>query len=180
MKIEFLHHAPRPATLALAATLPEKNRAESVIAFLDAIAKSKGELGGLPRNIVKELSEKHKIDVAEGLIGKVRAATVIMPARQELPKGGKPGPMIVLHTADATAAGAWEEFLPKLFGELAGATGHSQTSSETLSGVKVFTVSGAGLQWNAPVHFGRADRPWRSVSTASSSPRLQSGMPRTR
>jgi hypothetical protein len=155
-RIELLHHAPRPSTFAVAIALPEKNRAEAVIAFLDAIAKSKGELGKLPRDIVKELSEKNKTDVASGLLGKVRAATVVMPARQELPKGGKPGPMIVLHTADSTAAEAWEDFLPKLLGELAGATAPLQTSSETVSGVKVLTVPGSGLPWNAPVHFARA------------------------
>jgi hypothetical protein len=140
----------------VAVALPEKNRAEAVIAFLDAIAKSKGVLGKLPRDVVKELSEKYKTDVAVGLVGKVRAATVVMPARQELPKGGKPGPMVVLHVADSTAAQTWEDFLPKLLGELAGATAPLQTSAETVSGVKVFTVPGVGLQWNAPVHFARA------------------------
>ena len=135
--------------------LPEKNRAAAVIGFLDAIAKANGELGRLPRDIVKELGAKHKLDVAEALIGKVQTVTVVMPAKQELPKGGKPGPMFVFQTADAAAAAAWEEFLPKLIGELAGAAFAPQQSAETINGVKVFTVPGAGLRWNAPVHFAR-------------------------
>jgi hypothetical protein len=155
VKPELLHHAPHPSAYAIALTLPEKNRAEAVIGFLDAVAKSKGEIGRLPRDIVRELTEKHKVDVAEALIGKVRAATVVMPLKQELPKGGKPGPMLVLHTTDAAAAAAWEAFLPKLLGELAGAASPPQSSSETINGVKVLTVSGAGLRWNAPVHFAR-------------------------
>jgi hypothetical protein len=153
VKLELLHHAPHPSTYAIALTLPEKK--EAVIGFLDAVAKSKGEIGRLPRDIVREITEKHKIDVAQALIGKVRAATVIMPGKQELPKGGKPGPMLVLHTTDAAAAAAWETFVPKLLGELAGAASPPQSSSETINGVKVLTVSGAGLRWNAPVHFAR-------------------------
>jgi hypothetical protein len=153
---ESLHHAHCPASLAVSVTLPEKNRAEAVIGLLDAIAKADGVLGKLPRDIVKELTEKHKIAVAEGLIGKVRVATIVVPSKQELPKGGKPGPMLVLHAMDAGAAGAWDEFLPKLVGELAGAAAPPQPSVETIKGVKVFTVAGAGLRWNAPIHFARS------------------------
>jgi hypothetical protein len=63
--------------------------------------------------------------------------------------------MLVLQTTDGAAAAAWEEFLPKLVGEFAGAAVPPQQSTETISGVKVFTVAGAGLRWNAPVHFAR-------------------------
>lgn len=155
VKHELLHHAPHPSAYAIALTLPDRNRAEAVIGFLDAVAKSKGEIGRLPRDIVRELAEKHKVDVAETLIGKIKAAIVIMPGKQELPKGGQPGPMLVLHASDAAAATAWEAFVPKLLGELAGAATPPQSSSETISGVKVLTVSGAGLRWNAPVHYAR-------------------------
>jgi hypothetical protein len=155
-KVEWLQHARRPATLACAVSFPEKNRAETVIAFLDAITKSKGEVGRLPRDIVRDLHDKYKLDVAGGLIGKVRAATIVIPTNQELPKGGKPGPMIVLHCDEATVAGAWEEFFPKLLADLAGAAAVPQSSTETINGIRVYTVSGAGLRWNAPVHFARS------------------------
>ena len=68
----------------------------------------------LPHDIVKELGDKYKLAIADGLIGKIHAVTVAMPAKQELPKGGKPGPMLVLHTNDADSAAAWEDFVPKL------------------------------------------------------------------
>jgi hypothetical protein len=136
--------------------LPEKNRVEAVIGILDATAKSTGEIGRLPRDILREVGEKYKVNVADELIGKLQSVTMIMPARQDLPKGGKPGPMLVLHTTDPAAAGAWQDFMPKLLGDLAGASALPQTSSETISGVKVFTISGGGLRWNAPVHFARS------------------------
>ena len=155
VKLELLHHAHRPATFAFTVTLPEKNRAEAAIGFLDAIAKANGEVGRLPHDIVKELGDKYKLAIADGLIGKVHAVTVVMPAKQELPKGGKPGPMLVLHTNDADSAAAWEDFFPKLLGDLGGAATPPQPSSESINGVKVFTVPGTGLRWNAPVHFAR-------------------------
>ena len=121
VKLEFLHHAPRPATMAFAVTLPEKHRAAAVIGFLDGVAKSTGELGRLPHDVVKELEGRHKLAVSEGLIAKVNAVTIMMPTRQELPKAGKPGPTLVLHTADDAAATAWEEFFPRLLADLGGA-----------------------------------------------------------
>ena len=136
-------------------TLPEKNRAETVIGFLDAMAKANGEIGRLPRDIVKELEAKYKLSISNDLIGKVRAVTVVMPTKQELPKGGKPGPMIILHTMDAAAAAAWEDFFPKLLADFGGSANVPQPSSESINGVKVFTIPGAGLRWNAPVHFAR-------------------------
>jgi len=176
---ESLHHARRPASIAVAVALPEKNRAQAVIGFLDSISKANGVLGKLPSDIAKELTEKHKTVVADGLIGKIRTATIVMPSGQELPKGGKPGPILILQTEDASAAGAWEEFLPKLVGELAGAAGPLQPSAETINGVKVLTVAGAGLRWNAPIHFARSgsvvaiglDRKLVAASVGADAPR---------
>jgi hypothetical protein len=156
VKVELLHHARRPATLAFAVTLPEKNRAAAAVGFLDAVAKANGVLGRLPSDVVRELEAKYKIAVADGLIGKLRAVTVVMPTKQELPKGAKPMPLLVLHTDDGAAAAAWEEFFPKLFGDLAGAANPPQPSSESIGGVKVFTVPGTGLPWNGPVHYARS------------------------
>jgi hypothetical protein len=156
VRVEQLHHARRPSSYALAVALPEKNRAGVVVAFLDAAVKSKGELGRLPRDVVRELEEKHKVRVADDLLGKVERATVFMPAKQELPKGARPGPVLVLHTADAASAGAWEGFFPTLLGDLAGAANPPRPSAETIDGVRVMTVASAGLRWNAPVHFARS------------------------
>jgi hypothetical protein len=155
VKLDLLHHARHPATFALGVSFPEKNRAAAVIGFLDSIAKANGELGRLPSDVVKELEEKYKLPVRDALIGKIRAVTVVMPTKQELPKGGKPGPMLILHTDDAATAAAWEDFLPKLIGDLAGAASAPMPSTETINGVKVFSLSGSGLRWNAPVHYAR-------------------------
>ncbi len=156
VKVELLHHARRPATLAFSVTLPEKNRAAALLGFLDSVAKANGELGRLPSDVVKELAEKYKLPVTDGLLGKVKAITIVMPTKQELPKGAKPAPMLILHTEDAASATAWEDFLPKLIGDLGGAANAPQSSSETINGVKVLSISGTGLRWNAPIHFARS------------------------
>ncbi|MDB5312272.1 MAG: hypothetical protein JWO38_6474 [Gemmataceae bacterium] len=156
VKVELLHHAPAPATFAVAVTLPEKDRAATVIGLLDAMAKADGELGQLPGEAIKEWEAKYKLSVAAGLIGKTRAVTVLLPAKQEIPKGGRHLPMLVLHTNGPDAAAGWEDFLPKLVAEL----GHSdppQPSSETVNGVKVLSLPGGALPWKAAVHYARKD-----------------------
>src|SRR5207237_3397086 len=94
-KVELLHHAPKPAVLAATVALPEKNRAAAVIGFLDSLAKAEGELGRLPGEAVKEIEGKLKVPIADGLIGRTRAVTVVLPAKQELPKGARPLPLLV-------------------------------------------------------------------------------------
>jgi hypothetical protein len=152
-KVELLHHAPKPAVLAATVALPEKNRAAAAVGFLDALAKAEGEIGRLPGEAVKELEEKLKVPIADGLIAKTRAVTVVMPAKQELPKGVHPLPMLVLHTESAEVASAWEAFVPKLVGELSGAEAAPEPASEAIGGVKVLSLAGTGLPWKAAVHY---------------------------
>jgi hypothetical protein len=140
---------------ALGVTFPEKNRAATIVAFLVALAKADGELGRLPGEAVREWEQKFKVAVGETLLAKTRAATVFLPKKQELPKDAKPLPIVVLHTDDAAAAQGWEDFFPRMFGDVAGAAKTPQPSTETVEGVKVFSLPGAGLRWNAPVHYAR-------------------------
>lgn len=155
VKVETLHHARKPVAFALAVTLPEKNRAAAVVGFLDAVAKANGVIGRLPGEAVREMEQKFKVPVSEALIGKVRSVTVFLPTKQELPKGATAMPVLVLHCDDSAAATAWEEFMPKLIGDVSGAANAPQAASETIDGVKVFSLPGTGLPWNAPVHYAR-------------------------
>ncbi len=157
VKVDALHHARKPASFAATINLPEKNRGAALVGFLDALAKANGELGRLPGEAVKELEAKYKVPLTDGLLAKVRSVTVIAPGKQELPKGAKPMPMFVLHMEDATAATAWEEFLPKLVADVAGEKTPAQPSSETVGGVKVLSLPGTGLPWKAGVHYARRD-----------------------
>ncbi len=88
---------------------------------------------------MKDVETKHKFSVRDGALAKVRAVTVIVPTKQDLPKGAKSMPMLVLHLEDAAAGTAWDEFLPKLVGEIAGEK-PPQPSSETVGGVKVHSL----------------------------------------
>jgi hypothetical protein len=156
VKVDLLHHARKPASFAATVNLPEKNRAAALIGFLDAIAKANGEIGRLPSEAVKEIEEKLKVPLRDGPLAKIRAVTVIVPTKQELPKGAKALPMFVLHLDDAAAATAWEDLLPKLIAELAGEKA-SAPSSETVGGVKVLSLPGTGLPWKSPIHYTRKD-----------------------
>lgn len=152
---ELLAHARRPAIGAVAVALPPKDRAAALTGFLDALAKAGGEIGRLPGEALKELEAEHKVPVRDVLLGKVRAVTVAVPVKQELPKGAVPLPVFVLHTEDAATATAWEEALPKLVSVLAG-DAPARPSSEPVGGVKVLSLPGTGLPWKAPVHYARA------------------------
>lgn len=156
VKADALHHVRAPASFAATVNLPEKNRAAALVGFLDAIAKAGGELGRLPSDVVKDVQANHKVPLADGLLAKVGSVTVIVPAKQDLPKGAKPIPTFVLHTDDAATATAFEEALPKIVGELAGEK-PSQPSSETVSGVTVLSLPGTALPWKSPVHYARKD-----------------------
>jgi len=155
VKVELLNHAHRPATFAVGITLPEKNRAAALLGFLDSVAKANGELGRLPGEAVREMEQKFKVPLTNGLLGKLSAVTVFLPTKQELPKGARPMPMLVLHTDEGATAAAWEEFMPKLIGDLSGAATTPQAATETIDGVKVYSVPGAGSPWNAAVHYAR-------------------------
>lgn len=156
VKVEALHHARKPASFAATVNLPEKNRAAALVEFLDAVAKANGVIGRLPGDIVKDVQNNHKVPLTDTLLAKVRAITVIVPAKQELPKGAKAIPTFVLHFDDATTGSAFEEALPKIVGELTGEK-PPQPSSETIDGVKVVSLPGTALPWKSAVHYARKD-----------------------
>ncbi len=156
VKVELLHPAQRPAGLAFAVTLPQKNRADAAIGFLDALAKADGQLGRLPGEAVTELEKKYKVPLREGLIGKTHAVTVIYPEKQELPKGARAIPLLVLHTETEDVGEAWEAFLPMLVADWMKAEELPQPAVETISGARVFTLGGPALPWNGPIHYARS------------------------
>lgn len=151
-----LRYAPAPAGFALAVALPEKDRAAGVLGMLDAMAKAAGDLGPLPSERAKELDAKYGGSVREALAAKLKAVTVFLPTKQDLPKDGLPLPTLVLHTESPEAATAWEEFLPRLAGHVAKAD-PPQPSAETINGVRVLSLPAGDLPWKAPVHYARKD-----------------------
>lgn len=147
-----LKHARQPAVGAVTVALPPKDRAAALVGILDAVAKAGGEIGRLPSDVVKELRDKKA--VSDALFDKLSAVTVVLPSKQELPKGATPLPVVVLHCETADAATAWEAALPLLIGDLAREPA-PKPSSETVNGAKVFSLTGAALPWKAPLHFAR-------------------------
>ncbi|MFM8274182.1 MAG: hypothetical protein ACKODX_17885, partial [Gemmata sp.] len=154
-KADALHHARKPAALAATVGLPAKDRGAAALALLDALAKCGGELGRLPGDLVKDIDARYKSSVKDEALAKVRAVTVIVPSKQDLPKGATPLPVLVCHAEDAAAATALEAFVPRLVAEIAGDKEPAQPSSETIDGVKVYSLAGTGLPWAAATHFAR-------------------------
>lgn len=152
----LLRYAPGPAGFAAVVGLPPKDRPAAVMGMLDALAKAGGGLGPLPSERAKELDAKGGGVPTADLAAGVRAVTVVLPARLDVPKGAVPLPVFVLHTDSGEAAGAWAGFLPRLAGNLAKAE-TPQPSAEPVGGVKVYSLPAAGLPWGAPLHYAQKD-----------------------
>lgn len=154
VKVDLLKHAPMPATLAAAVSFPEANRAATVLGFLDSLAKANGELGRMPSEAVKELEAKYKVSIIDSLLNKTTGATLVLPAKQDLPKGATPLPLVVLHGENPAIASAWAELIPKVIGDLSGGE-PPQLSSEVIDGLKVMTLPAGNLPWKAAVHYAQ-------------------------
>ena len=145
-----LKHLPADAASAILLTLPAEKRAEAVLGFLDAIARANGALGRRPSQAAAEIAAKFKIDLAKDLLAKTRSITLVLPSRQELPKGAQPWPTFVIH---GEASAAWADGVRAVVADLAGLAELPQSSTEIVDGVKVFSLPAVNLPWKAPVHF---------------------------
>lgn len=154
--IQLLRHAPSPSTFAFSVSFPEQNRAAAILGFLDGLAKSNGSLGRTPSEAAKELEAKFNLPISSKLLARTKAATVVLPVKQDLPKGALALPLVVLHTESPEDASAWEEFLPKLLGDMAGGDA-PQPATETIDGLKVITLPGGTMPWKSAIHCARKD-----------------------
>jgi hypothetical protein len=150
-RVEFLRHAPAPATFAVVVSFPETNRSAAVLGFLDGLMKSTGDLGRTPSEAVKELEAKLKISITDSLLNKTTAATIVLPMKQDIPKGAAALPIVVQHGENPDVASRWAELLPKVLGDMTGGA-DPQPASETIDGLKVITLPAGNLPWKAAVH----------------------------
>jgi hypothetical protein len=136
--------APADAAWAATITLPADRRAAAVLAVADAAAKAAGVVGRLPSDAVRAGDPD--------LFADVTAVTVFSPLKQSLPEGAVAWPVVVVH-ATPVGADRWARAVPRLVQQAAGLDAAPGPSSEVVGGVKVWTVPGAGLPWNAAVHY---------------------------
>lgn len=134
--------------VTIALPLAER-RADCLLNLADACAAANGAIGRKPSEAVGAVNG---FDCRELLAG-VDAVTVFLPGTQELPVGVRPWPVLVAHTPDAVGAERLARAIPELVRLFAGATQAPQPSAETVAGVRVRSVPGAGLPWAAAVHY---------------------------
>lgn len=144
--------AGRPMWAFTLALPPAERRASALLALADAVAKANGALGRLPSEIAAAADPKP----AE-LFRSVKAVTVFATPKLELPKGATPVPMLAIHTETEADAAKWEQSLPSLAALLVGAAGPLPTSSATVGGVRVTTLSGKQLPGDAALHHARGE-----------------------
>jgi len=140
------------ATVGMTFVLPIEQRSERLLRLADAAVKATGTLGVTPREAVRELDEKTRVPTATNVLDKLRSISLLLPHQHQWPKEGWVLPAIVLHTEDEATAPQAEELVPPLL-KLLGANSIEPTA-ETIAGQKVRSISGQGLPWGTPLHFG--------------------------
>jgi hypothetical protein len=153
---EWLHHAAKPASWAVAMKFPENNRASTLVQFLDSFAKAQGVVGKLPSDYLQEAEDKHKLPLRSELLAAIHAATIVRTRLPELPKDAKPLPLLVFHLREAKAAAQWEAGMPKLVSVIAGDE-PAQPATESIGDVRVFGLPSTGLPWKSAVYYARRD-----------------------
>lgn len=142
-----------PADFAAVATfaLPKAGRAAAVLRLADAVARADGEVGKLPSDWLADAEQRTKVPLREKLLPAVRAVSVLLPSRQELPPKVEAVPFLALHFEAEADAEAGAAAVPALLAALRDVPPQRPTA-ETVSGVRVETVTEAG----GPLHFARA------------------------
>ncbi|MCS6864345.1 MAG: hypothetical protein RMJ56_04140 [Gemmataceae bacterium] len=156
VKSELLHPAAKPASLAVALTFPEKNRAATLLGVLDSFAKAQGVLGKLPSDYIQQAEEKHLLPLRDELLAHIRAVTIIRTPLQERAKDTSRLPLLVLHLTDAKTATQWEAIMPKLISVIA-QDDVAQPAAEAIGAVKVFALPATGLPWKSAIYYARRD-----------------------
>ncbi len=151
---DWLHHAAKSASWAVAMKFPENNRSDTLVGFLDSFAKAQGVLGKLPSDYLQDAENKHKLPLRDELLAAIRGATMVRTRLPELPKDAKALPLLVLHLSDAKAAAHWEAGMPKLISTIAGDE-PAQPAIESIGDVTVFALPSTGLPWKSAVYYAR-------------------------
>jgi hypothetical protein len=147
---------PVPKDAALMFTLPLNDGAQrwqKLLAVADAVAKASGQIGATPGEAIKEIEGRLKVSLGNELFGRIASITVVMPAKQELPKGGTGIPMLMIAATDAAATERLEQVIPPLLGLMVG--DNVDPVTETLQGLKIRSLPGSAFPWKTPLHYGR-------------------------
>ncbi len=154
---EAVRVCPANAAGAISIAFPAKpKRAAALVNLTDALAKAEGVVGKLPGEWLADAEKTSGLNLRERYLADIRAASLIFAPKQELARNLEPWPMLALHLEPGANAAEWEADLPKWFAAVEGSGKPIPPSSETILGVKVWTLPHAG----AAVHYARADSTW--------------------
>lgn len=142
-------------TIALAMP-PKPRRAAAIVALADSIAKADGEAGQLPGEWLTDAERASGLPVRARFLPDIRAVSLVFAPKAELPPRVEPRPLLALHLEPEAKPAEWETAIPKWIAVIAERKSPVQPSSETILGVKVWTLPRAG----GAVHFARSESTW--------------------
>lgn len=123
---------------------------QSLLALADKVI---GDDGPRPGEQVKAIEQQLKASIGKDILGRIASVTLAMPAKQELPKGVKPAPMLVITGKDAAAAEQLEKLVPSILSLASGEP--IEPITENIHGQKVRSVPGKSLPFKAALNYGR-------------------------
>jgi hypothetical protein len=149
-----LQYAPKDTGLLVTFSLTgaEKNWPK-LLAAADAAMKAQGEVGATPAEMVKALEEKLNLSIGKDVLGKLTGISVVLPGKQDIPKGGTQLPMLVLQGSDDDSAKRLEECIPGVVSFIV--EDMVDFSTETIDGLKIRSLPGTKFPWKTPLHYGR-------------------------
>ncbi len=130
--------------------LPKAQRTGACLQLADAVARAEGEVGKLPSDWLAELEQRSTLPIREKLLPSMRAVSLLLPSKQELPPKVEAIPVVALHLESEAAA---EEMIAAIPILIAGVreVAPSRAAVETVAGVRVSSLADRG----GTVHFAR-------------------------
>lgn len=141
----------------LTIALPERQkRTAAILAFVNAVLKAEGDVGQSADEWITELEQSTKRPLREQYLSGIRTLTLIVPTHPQLPKGVVPRPIVALQLEPDSRQTEWEQMIPPLFARILELNQVPQASSETIDGVKIWSLP---LTYGA-LHYGSSGNRW--------------------
>ncbi len=151
-----LRFTPREAAGFLTLAMPGRaKRAKTIGMLADRVAAAEGSVSRSPSEWIANQELQSGIPIRAGVLEPIRAVSLIFVANQELPVRTEPLPVLAIH-CERDTPDVWQKNLIEMLSLIHGQSRSVQTSTETLLGTTITSLSIPDGVW----HLGRTGSTW--------------------